>query len=90
LLAQLKPIDLDAETYNTFVGSQSSWNSARAYDSVLVKYYSGRYTMRTVDELIDSTVPPTGSGYENWNQLFVTTHYGDWPAPEIFVVNTTS
>lgn len=82
-LSRVKPIDLNADSYNKFVGAWDDWNPARAYDSSLVQYYSGSYTLRTVDELT-SAVP---TGYENWNQLFVKTHYGDWPSPEVFFIN---
>lgn len=82
-LSSVKPIDLNAGSYNTFVGAWDDWNPARAYDSALVQYYSGRYCLETVDEL-NSALP---TGYENWNQLFVKTHYGDWPSPEVFFIN---
>jgi hypothetical protein len=82
-ITNIQPIDLNADSYNTFVGAWDDWNPARAYDSSLVQYYSGSYTLRTVDEL-NSAVP---TGYENWNQLFVKTHYGDWPSPEVFFIN---
>ena len=83
-ISNTKPIDLNAESYNEFVGEWSTWNPARAFDSALVKYYSGKYTLKTVDELHQE--PPTG--YNNWNELFVMTHYGDWPSPEVFFINT--
>ena len=82
-MAKIKPFDLNADSYNDFVGPWNSWNPARAYDAALVQYYSGSYTLRSVDEL-NPTVP---SGYEDWNQLFVKTHYGDWPSPEVFFIN---
>jgi len=86
-LGNTKPIDLNAGTYNVFVGEWDTWNPARAFDSALVKYYSGSYTLRTVDELNLSATLPTG--YSNWNELFVKTHYGDWPSPEVFFINTS-
>ncbi len=79
----IKSIDQDIDTYNTFVGAPSTWNNAIPYDPVLVKYYRksdevlGRYSLETVKQLHGS-VP---DGY------FVSIHYGDWPAPEIFVEN---
>ncbi len=91
-ISNTKPIDLNAESYNEFVGEWSTWNPARAFDSALVKYYSGSYTLRTVDELTEltgSSTPASGSGYSNWNELFVKTHYGDWPSPEVFFINTS-
>ena len=47
------------------------------WDAVLVTYYQGRYPLRTVGQL-GATVS---------DDDLVTTHYGDWPAPEIFVIN---
>ena len=84
---KIRPIDLNAATYNEFVGSMDDWNPARAFDAALVKYYNGKYTLKSVRKLTSSGTPPTGY---DWNQLFVMTHYGDWPAPEVFVINTPS
>lgn len=81
---KVKPLDLNVGTFNNFAGAWSDWNPARAYDPELVRYYSGRYTLRTIDELT-ANLP---SGYSNWNELFATTHYGDWPSPEVFFINT--
>ena len=71
--------------YGTDVRSYDvvEWNLARAFDAALVKYYSGSYTLETVDELN----PAVPAGYDKWDQLFVTTHYGDWPSPEVFFIN---
>ena len=79
-MSRIKPLDLNAESYNSFVGQWEDWNLARAFDAALVKYYSGSYTLKTVDEL-------NSAGYDKWDQLFVTTHYGDWPSPEVFFIN---
>ena len=89
-ITKVKPLDLNTDSYNGFVGpwddeKGNSWNPARAYDPALVQYYSGRYTLRTVDEL-NTTVP---DGYTDWNQLFVAIHYGDWPSPEVFFINNS-
>ena len=83
-LTHIIPLDMNEKTYNDFAGNWENWNNARPYDPALVKYYSGRYTLRTVDEL-DTKLP---DGYDNWNQLFVMTHHGDWPSPEVFFINT--
>ena len=83
-MAKIKPIDLNADTYNEFTGAWNSWNPARAFDSALMQYYNGSYTLRTVDELIGDEKP---EGYDKWNQLFVYTHYGDWPSHEVFFIN---
>ena len=81
--ALMKTIDKDITTYNSFAGAPSTWNYAIPYDPVLVKYYRksdeelGRYSLKTVKQLHGSVE----TGY------FVNFHYGDWPAPEILVVN---
>ena len=83
-----KPIDLNAGSYNVFVGEWDTWNPARAFDSALVKYYSGSYTLETIDELNPSATLPTG--YTKWNEFFIRTHYGDWPSPEVFFINISA
>ncbi len=64
----------EVTTYARFVGSERSL--ANAYDSALIRLYQGRYALITVKQL----------GAEV-NGDFVATHYGDWPAPEITVIN---
>ena len=86
-LAKIKPIDLNAATYNDFSGAWDDWAVASAYDSALVKYYSGKYTLKTVKELSEA---PSPVGYPEWSDLFVSNHYGDWPSPEVFFINTNS
>lgn len=83
----IQPLDLNAETYNTFVGGWDSWNPARPFDSALISYYGGKYTLRTVDELNDALPEESEGGYSNWNQLYVRSHHGDWPSPEVFFIN---
>ncbi len=72
------PLDADADAYNTFLGSESAWKTASPYDSRLKLYYSGKYPFPTVERLGASV----SAG------AFVRIHYGDWPAPEAFAVNT--
>lgn len=86
-LSKIKPIDLNAATYNDFSGAWDDWAVASAYDSALVKYYSGKYTLRTVKDLVGTAEPV---GYPEWSDLFVSNHYGDWPSPEVFFINTNS
>lgn len=88
-------IDDTATTYNTFVGPEaatdgvaySGWQKAVPYDKLLATYYRGMFDFKTVAQLVkdahDTSVTFNTSD-------FVTTHYGDWPAPEVFVVNTTT
>ena len=77
-LSKVKPLDLNTAAYNSFTGKYDDWSRARAYDAALVQYYGGRYNLRTVEKLGANV--PDGS--------FVKTHYGDWPSPEVFFINT--
>lgn len=85
----IKPLDLDLTTYNSFVGATDDWKYAIAYDPMLVRYFRkseddiGKYSLKTVEQL-NSALP---SGYSDWSELFVSMHYGDWPAPELLTIN---
>ncbi len=77
--------DEDAETYNNFTGGE--WNDAKPYDRTVEDYYDGRYSLRTVTQLARKStdrIPESASGF---GAYFVNTHYGDWPAPETFIIN---
>lgn len=65
------------ENYSSFANGTAS---AVPYDPTLTAYYKGTYNLKTVTDL--GYTISTGETY------FVSTHYGDWPAPEIFFVNT--
>lgn len=71
----VKAFDETTASYNGFVDTPSAWTSAKPYDTALVRYYGGRYDLQSVVRLGETT---TG---------FAATHYGDWPAPEIFTIN---
>ena len=78
-------LDATAGDYNTFVGSASGWKDAKPYDqTVLGKHYDGSYNLKTVIQLAGSNAP-TGS-----DDYYVSVHYGDWPAPEIFIINSNT
>ncbi len=66
--------------YETFVDA-SSRVTASPYDSTLIGYYQGKYNLRSVADLAGSNVTVASTD-------FVATHYGDWPAPELFFINT--
>lgn len=70
-------LDADAATYDAFAGHSST--AALPYDGKLTDYYGATYFLRgiAVSSGADSSEMP----------VFVSTHYGDWPAPEIFVIN---
>ena len=83
-------LDETVDTYEAFVGKD--WKPARPYDKKLTEYYhdaSGSlYNLKTVVQL-GAVLPGSNGGAtipipENF---FVNTHYGDWPAPEAFVIN---
>ena len=80
----ISALDEDIDSYNTFVRSPDEspdeWAFADPYDSALSDYYQDRYNLKTVAQL-------GGSVENDW---FVNVHYGDWPAPEIFVINVKS
>ena len=90
----LDPIDETAQSYNDFCGAAKDsqekdlWNPASPYTAKLTQYYNGRYNLRTVEQLGASVTKNSGAEGDTTIDDFVVTHYGDWPAPEIFVVNT--
>jgi hypothetical protein len=73
-------LDADAATYDGFVGAPSAWADAVTYDPTLSLYYKNTYNLKTVSRL--------GASVDDAD--FVSTHYGDWPAPETFAVNVPS
>ena len=90
-------LDVNADEYNKFCGASTDWKSAVPYkvQTKLEDYYGGKYNLKTVAQLDTSTpkqvdVIETATTVNNVTTPadFVATHYGDWPAPEIFVVNT--
>ena len=90
----VKALDENADSYNEFVGSpvssaekEKDWADASPYDTDLENFYQKMFPLRTVVRL--GAVLPTEEG-QNLTDWFVTTHYGDWPAPEIFVINSSS
>ena len=70
-------IDLNADSYEGFVDTPDKWTEAVPHDSILSKYYGGKYNLQGLSKLSTSLDPKS----------IVATHYGDWPAPEIFVIN---
>ncbi len=97
-------LDNDFSTYNAFSWPGADvvcpWKKATVYDKMLITYYgetntSGRsalYNLQTVEQLGYSRVYAVDQKDADGNIInyadFVSQHYGDWPAPEIFVVNT--
>lgn len=99
------PLDDTAETYKAFVG-ETSWTGDDAkppvagvcYDETLADYEGGKYVLPTVDRLpvdgVDVEFNAEDKTDEAGNVMAyadsVVTHYGDWPVPETFVVNTAA
>ena len=75
--------DVDTATYDAFIRSDSEWGIADAYNTDLRKYYSGKYNLPTVKRL-------GAAERTDVNKDFTAIHYGDWPSPEIFIINTAS
>ena len=102
----ISALDASAESYNSFVGAPEEpasgdtpakilWKAASPYDLTLANYYkvggASRYNLQTVSKLgATGVVEKTGSTDTTTIEDFVATHHGDWPAPEIFVINTAS
>ena len=84
----IKAIDENTAKYDDFVNGKSAWKPAIPYDDTLETYYNEHYNLKTVEQLSDGELsdeddPP----YSDWSDLFINSHYGDWPAPEVFIVN---
>ena len=78
-LAKAKPLDLNVKTFSDFVGNTAI---SKPYDGMLVRYYNGKYLLKSIKEL-NIALPADYT----WEELFVSTHYGDWPSPEVFFIN---
>ena len=77
----LSDLDDTVSTFDGFVQVKASGANpapAEPYDSYLTDIFGGKYDLKTVAQL----------GYALAANDFVATHYGDWPSPEIWVVNT--
>ncbi|MBQ7692605.1 MAG: hypothetical protein IJT29_03240 [Oscillospiraceae bacterium] len=74
--------DSDLTSYNSFIDGDTTWEPAHAYDVNLRLYYKNLFPLRTVFQLEQDAKNKFPTRTE-----FVRTHYGDWPAPETFVIN---
>ena len=82
-------IDLNADTYGIFVGAPDDWTKAEPNDDALKTYYQETYNLKGISRLAGTSGTPTG-GTTDPKEPIVYTHYGDWPAPEIFIINSSS
>ena len=75
--------------YNSTFANPANWTNATAYDTKLIEYYDGKYNLPTVAQLGAAGIrtTETTNGNVTTPADFVASHYGDWPAPEIFVLN---
>ena len=79
---RITPLDNDMSAYEGFVSTESAWDPASPYDVNLRIYYKNKFPLQTVFQL-GKVVKTLTSGKTE----FVRTHFGDWPAPETFVIN---
>ena len=86
----MQALDHETSVYNTFVGGTAAWTNAAPYDAKLTTYYhdtanaaQAKYNLRSIPRLGSSADPPVTIPAN----YYVNTHYGDWPAPEIFIIN---
>ncbi len=96
---KVRAMDESAVTYNDFSwpggGEHCPWKPAEVYNDRLKAYYGaesngvrvGRYNLKTVEQLYDLDTVTSFKNEGDETVYFVTTHHGDWPAPEIFVIN---
>ena len=82
--AGVTALDADAGTFNAFCDAPSAWADAEVYDTDLKTYYNkgdadaAAYSLRAIQATAAEDGAPTP---------YVATHYGDWPVPEIFLIN---
>jgi len=86
--AGITALDADAEEYNDFCGAATDWKPAIPYEAKLKPYYSDKYNLKPLKRLGADIAENSGEEGDTAITDFVATHYGDWPVPEIFVVNT--
>ena len=79
---RITPLDNDMSAYEGFVSTESAWDPASPYDVNLRIYYKNKFPLQTVFQLGKDVKTLTLGKTE-----FVRTHFGDWPAPETFVIN---
>ena len=101
VLDGIKAFDMDTPTYQQFVSSGEDRTPASPYDDTLVAYYQGNYNLKTVEQLgyrfpesdaltfddFGESDESDGETASTENVYYVSTHYGDWPAPEIMIIN---
>ena len=87
-------LDANAQAYNDFSLPDEagySWQPAVPYDDALKGYYQDQdgksvYNLKTVKQLV--ALGPSDNSVVISDDALINTHYGDWPAPEIFIINS--
>lgn len=80
----------DDKIYESFVKGKSTWNEAKPYDDTVAAYYQNKYNLMTVTQLDSTSKTRNETKSKNITSkdtLYVDKHYGDWPAPELFIIN---
>ena len=93
----LTALDESAEQFSEFCGASSDWKTATPYNDKLKAYYGegtgtarvAKFNLKTIEQLVGGA-DPLKADEDDTTEYFVATHHGDWPAPEIFVINTAS
>ena len=80
--SKISSIDASAQTYDTF---SPATMTAVPYDDTLHEFYNGKYNFKSIVDLAG-----VGATDPEKNYFVCQRHYGDWPAPEIFVINKRS
>ena len=87
-ITRVTSIDKDIATYSYFYAPISvdgegkkvgPLRAARTYDATLTDYYFEKVTEEGVEKIMPL--------YPLYNPTGIGTHYGDWPAPETFIIN---
>lgn len=73
----IKPFDENTSSYRAFLQIDEP-AKAVCYDAALIGFYQGDYHLKPIEYLGSITVEDSDC---------VKTHYGDWPAPDLFFVN---
>lgn len=85
-------IDDSEDVYNAFVSGEGTWNGSVPYDSYLASHYRNNgepaYPLMTVTQLMAADKANIPGSSTDIGKYFVNTHYGDWPSPEMFFVNS--
>lgn len=93
----VKAADENTTNFGKFSGSYASegipYDRTVNYNGIELKglntYHNNKYVYKTIDQLIDGGLPDkySESNTDGIKYYVDGRHYGDWPAPEIFIIN---